>query len=131
MAHFARIINNIVQEVVVVHNNELLENGIESEQKGINFLKKELPNKEGQWIQCSYNTHANTHKLGGTPFRYNYPSIGCPYLPEKNGFAELKPEGFSSFVFNENKLIWEPPIPCPGEPLDYFWDEPTTSWIHN
>jgi hypothetical protein len=131
MAHFARIINNIVQEVVVVHNNELLENGIESEQKGINFLKKELPNKEGQWIQCSYNTHANTHKLGGTPFRYNYPSPGWPYLPEKDGFAEPKLEDFPSFIFNEDKLIWEPPIPCPGAPLDYYWNEPTTSWIHN
>jgi hypothetical protein len=131
MAHFARIINNIVQEVVVVHNNELLENGIESEQKGINFLKKELPNKEGQWIQCSYNTYENTHRLGGTPLRYNYPSIGWPYLPEKDGFAEPKLEGFPSFVFNENTLIWEPPIPCPGAPLDYYWDEPTLSWIHN
>ena len=40
MAHFAKLDeNNVVIEVHCVHNNELLdENGIEQEQKGIDFL---------------------------------------------------------------------------------------------
>jgi hypothetical protein len=39
MAHFAELDdNNIVKQVIVVHNNELLdESGNESEQKGIDF----------------------------------------------------------------------------------------------
>ena len=36
MAYFARLnSNNIVEQVISVHNNELLDNGIESEAKGI------------------------------------------------------------------------------------------------
>ena len=41
MAHFAKLnLNSIVEKVLVVNNNELLDsNGVESEQKGIDFLK--------------------------------------------------------------------------------------------
>ena len=44
MAHFAEIgLNNIVERVIVVHNNELLdENGNEVEQNGINFCRNLL-----------------------------------------------------------------------------------------
>jgi hypothetical protein len=54
MAHFAELDeNNIVKQVIVVHNNELLdENGVESEQKGIYFCTNLLG---GKWIQTSYN----------------------------------------------------------------------------
>ena len=54
MAHFAELDdNNIVQRVIVVHNNELLDNdGIESEWKGIEFCIKHYG---GRWIQTSYN----------------------------------------------------------------------------
>jgi len=38
MAHFARLINNVVVNVLVVNNNVLLdENGIEQEQKELIF----------------------------------------------------------------------------------------------
>jgi len=40
MAHFAKINeNNIVTQVIVVHNNELLVDGEESETKGIDFCE--------------------------------------------------------------------------------------------
>ena len=44
MAHFAEIgLNNVVERVIVVHNNELLdENGNEVEQNGINFCRNLL-----------------------------------------------------------------------------------------
>ena len=29
--------NNIVEQVISIHNNELLDNGVESEEKGITF----------------------------------------------------------------------------------------------
>lgn len=49
MAHFAQIDeNNIVQQVIVVHNNELLDdNGIEQESKGIQFCQSLLG---GNWV---------------------------------------------------------------------------------
>jgi len=68
MAHFAELDeNNVVQRVIVVHNNELLdENGIESEQKGINFCVSLFG---GTWIQTSYNAN----------FRGRYAAIGSTY----------------------------------------------------
>jgi hypothetical protein len=40
MAHFAQLDeNNTVIQVIVVHNNELLDNGTESESKGILFCQ--------------------------------------------------------------------------------------------
>ena len=53
MAHFAELDeNNIVKQVIVVHNNELLVDGIESETKGIEFCQSLFG---GNWIQTSYN----------------------------------------------------------------------------
>jgi hypothetical protein len=53
MAHFAELDEtNTVIRVIVVHNNELLDNGVESEQKGIDFCHNLLG---GRWIQTSYN----------------------------------------------------------------------------
>lgn len=54
MAHFARIENGIVREVIVVHNNELDDAGTESEAKGIGFCKS-LFGEDTEWVQTSYN----------------------------------------------------------------------------
>jgi len=68
MAHFAQLDeNNIVTNVIVVHNNELFdENGYESEQKGIDFC---VAHFGGKWIQTSYNSN----------FRGIYAGIGYRY----------------------------------------------------
>lgn len=60
MAHFAQIDkNNIVTQVIVVHNNELLdENGIEREIKGIQFCQSLLG---GNWLQTSHTL--NTKRI--------------------------------------------------------------------
>lgn len=53
MAHFARIENDIVQEVIVVNNDVLLdENGIEQESIGAQFCADTFG---GEWVQTSYN----------------------------------------------------------------------------
>ena len=55
MAHFARIENGIVREVIVI-NNEVItdENGQEQEQLGIDFCKS-LYGDNTEWVQTSYN----------------------------------------------------------------------------
>ena len=66
MASFAKLnLENIVEQVLSVHNNELLDNGVESETKGITFLKN-LYGEDTNWKQTSYNTHGGIHSLGGT-----------------------------------------------------------------
>lgn len=57
MAHFAKIENNIVTQVIVV-NNEVLENKEfpESEPIGIAFCKS-LYGEDTEWLQTSYNNN--------------------------------------------------------------------------
>ena len=97
MAHFAELDeNNIVTEVIVVHNNELLdENGNESETKGIAFCQSLLG---GNWVQTSYN---------GT-VRKNYAGIGYTYDEGRDAFIAPEPEG--NLGFDEATCQWIMPI---------------------
>jgi hypothetical protein len=76
MAHFAELDeNNVVKQVIVVHNNELLdENGNESEQKGVDFC---VAHYGGTWIQTSYNNN----------FRAYYAGAGMIYDPVNDVFV--------------------------------------------
>ena len=57
MAHFAKIENGVVREVIVV-SNEILhdENGVEQESIGIDFCKS-LYGVDTEWVQTSYNNN--------------------------------------------------------------------------
>ena len=76
MAHFARIEDNIVREVIVV-NNDVLGNKPfpESESIGVVFCKS-LFGEETQWLQTSYNNN----------FRGVYAAVGTVYDPELDEF---------------------------------------------
>jgi hypothetical protein len=82
MAHFAKLDeNNNVLEVHVVHNNELLdENGVEQEQKGIDFLVS-WSGGYPHWKQTSYNGN----------FRKNYCGPGYTYDSVRDAFIAQKP----------------------------------------
>lgn len=113
MAHFARLEDNAVTEVIVVHNNELLVDGVESETKGIQFCQSLFG---GSWIQTSYN---------GT-IRKNYAGIGFTYDSVRDAFIAPKP--YSSWVLNEDTCIWESPIPMPTDDKLYEWNETNQNW---
>jgi hypothetical protein len=91
MAHYAQLDeNNVVTQVIVVHNNELVvskqatvnEDGsvsvsvIESEDKGIEFCKS-LFGADTKWVQTSYNAS----------FRGKYAGIGDTYNATDNMFV--------------------------------------------
>jgi hypothetical protein len=82
MAHFAKLDeSNNVLEVHVVHNNELLDaNGVEQEQKGIDFLVA-WSGGHPHWKQTSYNGN----------FRKNYCGPGWTYDPVRDAFIPPKP----------------------------------------
>ena len=128
MAHFAKIgLNSKVMEVIVVHNNELLDsNDVEQEINGINFLS----NLTGWaiWKQTSFNTHGNVHSGGGTPLRKNYAGIGYIYDEDQDAFYH--PQPYTSWTLNETTCLWEPPVAYPDADSDeiYSWNEETTSW---
>lgn len=118
MAHFARLDeNDIVTEVIVVHNNELLdENGQESEQKGIEFLI-DWSGGWTRWKQTSYNG----------AFRKRYAGLGYRYDEQFDAFIPPKP--YSKWVFNEETLAWDPPIPCPVNGKIYIWNDDLGQWV--
>lgn len=75
MAHFARLENNIVAEVIVVNNEVLLDdNGIEQESIGEKFCQDLFG---GEWKQTSYNAN----------FRGKYAGVGDVYDPIKDEFV--------------------------------------------
>jgi hypothetical protein len=117
MAHFAQFDeNNVVTQVIVVHNNELLENGVESEEKGVVFCKR-LFGQDTHWKQTSYNA----------TIRKNYASIGFTYDAQRDAF--IAPQPYPSWVLNEGTCQWESPIPYPTDGKFYRWDESTLLWI--
>lgn len=117
MAHFAKLDdNNVVLEVHVVNNNELLDNGVESEAKGIEFLV----NWSGgytNWKQTSYHGRIRKNPAG---IGYTYDAIRDAFIP---------PQPFPSWTLNESTCLWDAPTPMPTDGQRYYWDEPTTSWV--
>jgi hypothetical protein len=115
MAHFAQLDdNNVVTQVIVVHNNELLDDGIEQEAKGIAFCESLLG---GRWIQTSYNGN----------IRKNYAGIGYKYDANRDAFIPPKP--YASWTLNETTCLWDAPTSMPTDEKRYTWDESTTSWV--
>ena len=111
MAHFAQITDGIVTNVIVVHNNELLVNGVENEQKGKDFCHNLLG---GDWLQTSYNNN----------IRKQYAGIGFAYDSVKDQFVAPKP--FLSWSLDANN-DWQAPT---SKPEGYFkWDEESLSWL--
>ena len=70
MAHFAKLgINGKVISVVPVNNSDLLNaDGVEDETVGQEYLQTHNNWPAELWIQTSYNTIKNTHRLDGTAF---------------------------------------------------------------
>lgn len=116
MAHFAELDeNNVVKQVLVVHNNELLENGEEKESKGVAFLQSLFGHN--RWKQTSYNGN----------MRKNYAGIGFVYDSSRDAF--LPPQPFPSWTLDENSCVWMSPTPYPNDGKMYTWDESSLSWI--
>jgi hypothetical protein len=107
MAHFAEVVNGIVERVIVAETQEWCET-----------------NLGGTWIQTSYNTFGNVHILNGTPLHKNYAGIG--YTWDGVGFAAPKP--FASWTLNSNSYLWEAPTPMPTDGKFYQWVEADLNW---
>ena len=116
MAHFAQLDeNNVVTQVIVVDNNELLENGVESEAKGIAFCQALFPGTT--WVQTSYNSN----------FRKNYAGQGYTYNPSLDAFIPPKP--YPSWVLDTATCQWVAPVSYPNDGASYVWDEASQTWI--
>jgi hypothetical protein len=106
MAHFARIENNLVTEVLVVHND--------LEHTGADFLANDL-GLGGTWVQTSYSNN----------FRKQYAGIGFTYDSVADVF--IAPQPYQSWSLDEN-FDWQPPTPMPEDGL-WYWSEEEGEWL--
>lgn len=110
MAHFCKIENNIVTQVIVADTKEWCESHL-----------------GGAWLQTSYNTFGGVHKTGGDPLRKNYAGVGYTYDKERDAF--IAPQPFQSWVLNGETCLWEAPMPRPEDGKIYSWNEIDNTWV--
>lgn len=113
MSHYVKVLDGRVVQGIVAEAD---------------FFDTFVDTSPGHWIQTSYNTYGNQHRLGGTPLRGNYAAIGYTYDHEHDVF--YAPQPFPSWTLNHSTWLWEAPTPYPDDQnLKYKWDETTRSWI--
>jgi hypothetical protein len=114
MAHFAKVVDGTVTQVIVAEPE---------------FFNTFIDSSPGEWIQTSYNTKGGVHTSGGTPLRKNFAGIGYTYDAQKDAFIPPKP--YASWELNEETCLWEAPTPYPDDGKKYNWNESTTSWVED
>ena len=112
MAHFAKVVDGIVTQVIVAEPE---------------FFDTFVDSSPGQWIQTSYNTSHGVHLNGGTPLRKNYAGIGYTYDAGRDAFIAPKP--FSKWVLNEDTCAWQAPTQMPNDGKQYRWDDDAGNWV--
>ena len=99
MAHFAKVEDGIVTQVIV------------AEQDFIDTL-------DGTWVQTSYNTRGGVHygqdgePDGGVALRKNYAGVGDVYDATRDAF--YRPQPFPSWTLDESTCFWSSPLPQPS-----------------
>ena len=117
MAHFAYVVDGVVQQVHVVANPVITDDdGVEHEEWGQEFLGTLHGLPSENFIQCSYNAS----------MRGNYPGRGFTYDSGLDAFIGLKP--FESWVLDEATCLWVAPVPYPEDGEDYTWNEELQEW---
>lgn len=118
MAHFAKVNNGIVEQVIVAEPE---------------FFDTFVDSSPGQWIQTSYNTRGGIHYTEGQPsadqskaLRKNYAGIGYSYDAQRDAFIPPKP--YASWVLNEDTCLWDAPVAMPTDGGRYTWNEATQAW---
>jgi hypothetical protein len=96
MAHFAKVVDGVVTQVIVAEPE---------------FFQNFVDSSPGEWIQTSYNTYGNQHPEG-RPLRGNYAGIGYTYDKENDVFIAPKPA--DNATLNTETWLWE----VPAEEID-------------
>ena len=116
MAHFAKIENGVVAQVIVAEQ-DFIDTGAVGH----------------GWIQTSYNTRGGVHygqdgqPSGREQLRKNYAGIGFTYDEARDAFIPPKP--FPSWTLSEDTCLWSAPTPMPTEGGPFAWNEETQAWV--
>jgi hypothetical protein len=110
MAHFAKVVDNKVVNVIVAEQE---------------FMDNYVDTSPGEWIQTSYNTHNGIHVLGGTPLRQNFAGVGWNY--DRNADVFYAPQPHDSWTLDSD-WIWNSPVVYPDDGNNYTWNENEQRW---
>jgi hypothetical protein len=117
MAHFAKVVDGTVSQVIVAEPE---------------FFNTFVDSSPGEWIQTSYNTRGGVHygqdgqPDGGVALRKNYAGIGYTYDRTKDAFIPPKP--YNSWTLDEETCLWNAPVAMPDDGKMYRWNEENTNW---
>ena len=112
MANFAKIVDGVVEQVIVVLD-VVVGTYPESEEKGQQFI--ESLGLDGFWLQTS-DTGEFRKQLAGQNYTY-----------DETADEFVRPQPFPSWSLDSNN-DWQPPVLKPTDAF-YDWNEETTSWI--
>jgi len=107
MAHFAKIENGVVTQVIVVDNQH--------EANGNEYLNG--LGLEGTWVQTSYNAN----------FGKKFAAIGDTYVASTGNFKPAQP--FPSWTFSNADWVWKAPKSLPTDGKRYEWSEELVDWV--
>ena len=121
MAHYAKVVNGIVEKVIVA----------EAE-----FFDTFVDDTPGKWIQTSYNTRGGIHyePNSDTPssdqskaLRKNFAGTNWIYDEDKDMFSP--PQPYPSWIIDDSSGFWKAPTDVPDDVNKYEWNESLKSWI--
>ena len=121
MSHYAKVVNGIVETVIVVE---------------IDTINEGWLGDPSLWIQTSYNTRGGIHYIADTnipsndqtkALRKNYAGPGYTYDSIRDAF--IPPQPYPSWILDENTCLWNAPRPYPPDGKFYDWNEETISWV--
>ena len=120
MAHYAKVKDGIVLQVVVAEQDVLSHLGAGAGET---------------WVQTSYNTRGSKHydqdgnEDSGTALRANFAGIGYTYDSDNDVFYGAKP--YPSWLLDETTYLWVPPVAHPDDGKYYTWDESSRNWVES
>ena len=127
MAHFAKVENDTVTQVIVAEPE---------------FFDTFVDDSPGRWLKTSYNMRGGVYYDPATNQpaedqsvitgdegreRKNYAGKGYTYDSTRNAF--IPPQPYASWILNETSCLWEAPVAYPNDGNVYQWDENTTNWV--
>jgi hypothetical protein len=114
MAHFAKIENGVVKQIIVVSNDDCGGGNFpESEPIGQAYIAS--LGVDGEWLQTSYSSS----------FRAHY-AANCIYDTDADVF--VAPQPYPSWTLDSN-YDWNPPTPKPSTGGPYRWSEEDLEWV--
>ena len=126
MAHYAKVINNIVVAV-----NVASQEWVDAQPDKWTWLETSYNIQGGVYYDPATNQPHKDQRLATKTAgrkRKNYAGIGFRYDSERDAF--IPPIPYPSWIFNEETCLWDAPIPYPQDKKQYIWNESEQEWTY-